>query len=222
MIHALGVKQRLYLAITALICAALVSCARSEKPELIDFELTGRVLDKETNQPVEGAYAIAIYKGVVASSAGVASHCVKTKGMYTGKDGKFRFPVEKRDGYSPWNVEAITVDHSHWTTDIKPDRIHHLQRAEAYTDRNVYMVKQDPLNPSYFGGGDVYCVHAKNKEDAAASVEYYKVKKMQYLKYHRGQSALDSIDESIQRLETLDGRMPDQIRAEPRPPKKLN
>lgn len=222
MIHPPGMKQCLYPATIVLICSALMSCAPSENAELIDFELTGRVLDKETNQPIEGAYSIAIYKRVVASSAGVASHCVKTKGMYTGKDGKFRFPVEKQDGYSPWNVEAITVDHSYWTTDIKPDRIHHLQKAEAYTDRNVYMVKLDPKSPDFGGGTDVYCVHAKNKEDAAASVEYYKVKKMQYVKYNRGQATLDGIDESIQRLETLDGRMPDQIRDEPRPLKKLN
>lgn len=213
--HRFGMKQWFYPATVVLISAALVSCARSEKPELIDFELTGRVLDKETNQPIEGAYVIAIYKGVVASSAVVSSHCIKTKGMYTGPDGKFHFPVEKRDGYSPWNVEAITVDHSHWTTDIKPDRIHRLQKAEAYADRNVYMVKQDANNPRYFGGGDVYCVHAKSKEDAAASVEYYKVKRAQYLKYNRGQPSLNNIDGMIRELETLDGRPPDAKIAHP-------
>ena len=211
----LGMRQWLFLATALLISAALVSCARSEKPELIDFELTGRVLDKETNQPVEGAYAIAIYKGVVASSAGVASHCVKTKGMYTGPDGKFHFPVEKRDGYSPWNVEAITVDHSYWTTDIKPDRIHRLQKAEAYADRNVYMVKQDPANPRFFGGGDINCVHAKNKEDAAASVEYYKIKRALYQKFGVEKNILDDFDDTIKTLENLDGRPPDAIIAYP-------
>lgn len=203
-------KQRcLFLAAIILSGTTLVSCAKSDAPEKIDFELTGRVLDKETNQPIEGAYVIAIYKELVAGSAGVSSHCIKTKGMFTGLDGKFHFPVEKKGGYSPSWVEAVKVDYSYWTTEMKPDRILLLQNAEAYADRNISMLKQDPNNPRYFGGGDVYCVHAKNKEDAAASVEYYKIKRAQYVKYNRGQPSLDNIDGMIQELETLDGRPPD-------------
>ena len=211
MTHPFPRKYWLCLTAIALSSAALVSCAKSDAPERIDFEFTGQVLDKETNLPIEGAYAIAIYKAVVVASGGVASHCVKTKGMYTGKDGKFHFPVEKRDGYNPWMVEALKVDYSYWTTGIKPDRILRLQQADAYADRNVYMVKQDPNSPRYFGGGDVYCTHAKNKEDAAASVEYYKIERAQYVKYNRGQTSLDNIDNMIRRLETLDGRPPDAI-----------
>ena len=213
MIHSLRKRYWPFLAALTLSAATLVSCAE----KAIDFEFSGTVFDKDTNQPIEGAYAIAIYKGVVMGPAAVASHCVKTKGMYTGKDGKFHFVVEKRDGRSPALVEAIMVDYSYWTSDIKPDRIHDLQQVEAYTDRNVYMIKQDPKNPRYFGGGYVYCTHAKNKEDTAASVEYFKIKRAQYVKYKRGQASLDNIDSMIRTLETLDGRMPDQIRVEALP-----
>lgn len=210
MTHPIQKKHWLFLAAVALSSTALVSCAKNDVPEKIDFEFTGRVLDKETNQPIEGAYVIAIYKEVVVASGGVASHCVKTKGMYSGVDGKFHFPVEKRDGRSPATAEAIKIDYSMWTTDIKPDRIHALQNAEAYTDRNVYLLKQDPLKPRFFGG-DVYCVHAKNKEDVAASVEYYKHRRAQRVKYNTGQASLDNIDSMIRTLETLDGRSPDAI-----------
>ena len=199
-----------FLAAFLLSSATLVSCARTNSPEKIDFELTGRVLDKETKEPIEGAYVIAKYMSVVAGPAAVASHCVKTKGMYTGKDGKFHFPVEKRDGYSPLDVEAIKIDYSYWTTDIKPDHIHHQQTAEAYTDRNVYLIKQDPNNPSFFGGA-VDCLYAKNSEDVAASVEYYKIKKAQSIKYNRDKGLLESIDSWIQQHEKLNGRPPEAI-----------
>ncbi len=210
MTHPLERNQWLFLAGIALSFSTLVSCAE----KAIDFEFTGTVIDKDTNQPIEGAYAIATYKGVVSSIGGVASHCVKTKGMYTGKDGKFHFPVEKLDWRSPTEVVAIHVDYINGGAAPKPTGNDRKQNAAAYSARDIYMLKQDPKNPDYFGNADVYCVHAKNKEDAAASVEYYKVRRVQYIKYNRGQSALDSIDESIKRLETLDGRMPYEIRVE--------
>lgn len=217
MTHPIQKKHWLFLAAVFLSSATLVSCAKSDAPEKIGFEFSGTVFDKETKQPIEGAYAIATYKGVVASSAVVSSHCIKTKGMYTGKDGKYHFLIEKLDWRSPTEVVAIHVDYVNGGAVPKPTDNNRKQNAAAYSDRNIYMEKQDPKNPNYFGNADVYCVHAKNKEDAAASVEYYKVRKAQYVKYNRGQSALDSVDESIQRLETLDGRMPDQIRVEAPP-----
>src|SRR5450759_1147278 len=73
----------------------------------IDFEFTGNVRDKETKEPLEGAYVVAIYY-IREASAGVGSfNCQKTKGMYTGKDGKFHFPIEKLNNLSPGEVTAI-------------------------------------------------------------------------------------------------------------------
>ena len=43
---------------------------------------------------------VAIYREQVVSMAAMNSWCVKTRGMYTGKDGKFRFPVENLKGIS--------------------------------------------------------------------------------------------------------------------------
>jgi hypothetical protein len=210
MIHLLEKKRGLFFVAIALSFSTLVSCGE----KAIDFEFTGTVYDQGTKQPIEGAYVIATYKDVVVSSGGVASHCVKTKGMYTVKDGKFHFPVEKLDWRSPSVVVAIHVDYVNGAAVPKPTGNDRKQNAAAYSARDIYMVKQDPKNPDYLGNADVHCVHAKNKADAAASVVYYKIRKSQYVKFNRGQSALDSMDESIQRLESLDGRMPDEIRVE--------
>ena len=60
-----------------------------------------------TKQPIEGAYVVAIYREQVVSMAAMNSWCVKTRGMYTGKDGKFRFPVENLKGNSPLYAGAI-------------------------------------------------------------------------------------------------------------------
>ena len=207
MIHPSRKKRWLFLVGFGLSFSTLVSCAQ----EKIDFEFTGTVYDKETRQPIEGAYAIAIYKGVVASTAVVSSHCVKTKGMYTGKDGKFRFPVEKRDGYSPWNVEALHLDYEYASAQVKPARIHRAQQAEAYADRDVYLKKLDPKNLLLGGGSDTYCDHAKSKEDAAAAVEHFKIERAQYVKYSRDQRSIDNVNRMIRRLETLDGRPPYEI-----------
>lgn len=210
MTHPRERNQWLFLAGIALSFSTLVSCAE----KAIDFEFTGTVFDKDTKQPIEGAYAIATYKDVVSSIGGVASHCIKTKGMYTGKDGKFHFPVEKRDGYSPFEVVVIHVDYVNGYAMPKPPDIRRKQNAEAYSDRNAYMVKQDPKNPSYFGHADAYCLHAKNKEDVAASVEYYKIWKAQYERFGVRKEIIDELNDSIVRLQTLGGRMPYEIKVE--------
>jgi hypothetical protein len=215
MAHRLQNKRKAYLVILTLSCAALLSCAKTDAPEKIDFEFTGTVFDKDTNQPLEGAYAIAIYKEIVAGAAGVASHCVRTKGMYTAKDGKFHFPVEKRDGYNPFDVEVIHPDYIAGGADIKPDAIHLRQGAEAYAERNAYMSKQDPSAPR-IRGGSVECFYAKNKADVAATIEYLKIKKAVYKKYGIRKEILDSLDDTILRHDSLDGRSPDAIAVYPR------
>ena len=185
------------LAALVLIAGTLMSCA--EKP--IDFELTGTVYDDETKLPIEGAYVIAIYKAVAGDWGGVASHCVKTKGMYTGKDGKFRFPVEKRDGYSPWLVDALHMNFEFVMEVVKPPKIHRAQKADAYTDRDIHLRKLDQFNRNPRLGEGPECPHARNKDDVAASVEYLKIERARAVKLNLGQGILDGIDKSIERHE---------------------
>jgi hypothetical protein len=95
------------LILLTLAVTTVANCASPGMFGKIDFELTGAVLDNETKQPIEGAYVVAVYKKRVAGPAAIFSYCFKTKGMYTAQDGRFHFPVEKLDGYSPYSVDAI-------------------------------------------------------------------------------------------------------------------
>ena len=202
MTHSTRRKRWLLLTAITLSVSTLASCAEKK----IDFELTGTAYDKQSKKPIEGAYAVAIYMNLRAGYAAVRSHCVKTKGMYTGKDGKYHFPVEKRDGYSPLGVDVIHADYVSGVDIPKPPDIHRQQRAEAYTDRNVYMEKQDPAKP-VFGGDDVWCTQATKREDVVAAIEFYKIKRSQYVKFNRGQPSLDNIDSMIGDLEKI-GKQP--------------
>lgn len=196
-------------------CAmALLSCACSKAPPKIDFALTGRVMDQETRQPIEGAYVVAIYKTQRAGAAAVKSHCTKTRGMLTGKDGKFSFPVEALDTYSPSRAVAVHVDYI-LSGDKKPWEAVKKQTTESYADRDIFLEKQKSGNDYVFVNMEVSdCVYATNPQDAAAAAEFTRHELAQYIKYDTGLSQkvrIESAEEIICQLETLDGRMPYEI-----------
>jgi hypothetical protein len=169
----------------------------------IDFELTGQVLDIDTNEPIEGAYAIALYEEGRSGIAGSRSFCVKTKGMYTGKDGRFHFPVEKRDGYSPILVNAARSDYFYVKFFIPPRKIHEAQNAEAYTNRHVYLRKQDVNNPRFqYESGEFYCNYGKTLEDVAASITFFKIINEEYTRFGAPKQGRDSLTRMIRDLES--------------------
>lgn len=200
------------LALLAVLCATatLAACWPWEEKK-IGFELTGRVLDNETKQPLEGAFVIAIYKEIKSGFAATANYCVKTRGMYTSKDGKFQFPIEKLNGNSPYWVSAIKPDYYYVTSRIAPVKIHQAQGVEAYTDRDVYLAKQDPAkwNDSIGAGDDIFCRNAASKNDMAASLIYYKIEFSEVEKNFHGplrKQIMDSLQRSIGELETFSPR----------------
>ena len=132
-----------------LLCGAIAACAGASggSPSSlgkIDFEFTGTVYDAVTKQPIEGVYVFASYREPV----GVNSRCYKTRGMYTGKDGKYRFPIEKLDGYSPWFTSAIKPGYFFGSFDTPKRDVWNRQDASSYADRNLYLIPQDPAKPS--------------------------------------------------------------------------
>ena len=75
-----------------------------------DFDLTGTVYDATTKQPIDGAYVVALYYKSIVGMAAMDLWCIKTKGMYTGKDGKFRFSIYDADGSFQAMSGANTFD----------------------------------------------------------------------------------------------------------------
>jgi hypothetical protein len=104
-------SNSLLLAAAALSLTMAASCELPPSDGGIGFEYTGRVLYEDTKEPIEGAYVLAVYEKVDLGWAGASRNCIKTKGMTTGKDGKFNFPIDKLDGNSPSQAFAIKPDH---------------------------------------------------------------------------------------------------------------
>jgi hypothetical protein len=74
------------------------------------------------------------------------SVCDKVRTVRTGKDGKFRFPVERRDGLNPGYPYAFLAGHYHKDhARIEPD-VWKQQGEAAYRDRDIYLARQQPGN----------------------------------------------------------------------------
>ena len=194
-----------YWIIAGIVLASTVAyCAPPGTFRSIDFEFTGTVLDRETRQPVEGAFVVAIYSGAGASPAAVAIFCTKTKGMYTGKDGKFRFPIEKLNNRSPGDVMAIKPGYFGNERKIPPGYIQRAQTAETYTGRDVYLTKQNPDKPEFrFGESEVNCSRATWRDDVEASIEFLRIKLAESVRLNASAQGLDSIKYFIADLESL-------------------
>ncbi len=169
-----------------------------------DFELTGTVFDATTKQPIEGAYVVALYFEQYSGMAASGEHCVKTRGMYTGKDGTFHFPVEKLDGSNPGEVSAIKPGYRSDFPVRPPPDVWKKQGKEAYTGRDLPLVPQIPGKPQWwFGSVDVHCAHAKTRGDAAAGVEFLKFKLDEYLRLGATRQGIDAVQSMNKRLEGL-------------------
>lgn len=189
--------------------ATLAYCTPPGTFRMIDFEMTGTVWDHDSKQPIEGAYVMAIYEEAgCALGVGCKSWCVKTKGMYTGKDGTFHFPVEKLDSFSPSQVTAIKPGYFREHFVIHPSKVQRAQGKENYTGRDVILAKQDPGKPDFqFGGLPLgICTRAEFKDQAEANIEYLKIEQAEYLKYGDKRQASDSTLNMIRRMESLPDR----------------
>jgi hypothetical protein len=170
-----------------------------------DFELTGRVYDDDTKEPIEGAYVVALYYEGVVGPAAMTKRCKRAKGMYTGKDGTFHFPVEKLDGLSPGMVMAIKAGYFSLWPVIPPTDVWKKQGKEAYSGRDLPLKKQDPQKPSWqMGHGDVYCTGADSREDVEAAIQFLKIRLAEVKRLGlTGSQGLKAIESKIEDLQSL-------------------
>lgn len=189
------------------LCSMLAACIEEKNTGNTGVFYTGRILDFETKQPLEGAYAIAAFEEIVVASAGAKARCIKTKGMYVGKDGAFSFPVEKFDGQSPLLVEGIHPDYTMWTMDLSTLERRRKKNQDSYSNLNVYLKKVDPKKPEYRSARSAPCSHARTREDQEASIEYLRIARAQKARFGMAPEHLRSLDESIRHWETSSGGM---------------
>ncbi len=181
-----------------LLLLALTGCAMARgTPE---FEFTGTVYDAVTKQPIEGAYVFASYRKLV----GVNSRCYKTRGMYTGKDGKYRFPIEQLDGLSPWLTSAIKPGYYFVKFDTPTREVWDRQDASSYSNRHIYLNPQDPAKPNFLiGTGEEFCFGATTTEYATAGTQFLRIELAEYLKYGAGEQRIEAKRSMIESLETI-------------------
>ena len=188
--------KRLVFAIAVLCIGTAASCNLPDT-RTIDFDFTGRVLDFDTKEPIEGAYALAVYHKVDLGLAASARYCVKTKGMVTGKDGKFNFPIDRLDGNSPVEVVAIKADYYlRGTESVRPE-VWEKNNKETYSNRNVYMKKQDPAKPEFFGFR--HCERPESREAVDAAIHYLELMLIEEKKYSKYKS--DSTEHFIKQMQ---------------------
>jgi hypothetical protein len=188
--------------------STLAYCAPSDwfglrKP---DFEFTGQVLDFDTKQPIEGAYVLAVYQTISSAwLVGSSLNCVKTKGMYSGKDGHFHFPVEKLDQMSPGELHAIKPDYFLQTRAQVSDADFKAQNKSAYSNRHVYLKKQDPAKPSFQHGFSL-CGRAASSEAVESAVTFLEIMLTEERKFFP-ESKSGAVEYAIKRMKNPNERV---------------
>jgi hypothetical protein len=185
--------------------ASLVAyCAPPGKFGKPALDITGIVFDQDTKQPIEGAYVLAIYEENGISPAGSGHWCVKTKGMTTGKDGRYQFPVEKLDNTSPARIAAIKPDYYLYSSLAPSTALQLAQTKETYSNRHVYLKKQDSAKPEFrYGPPERYCTRAKFREDAHASITFFRFELDEYQRYKLPEWQVQNLRDVIEGLNKL-------------------
>lgn len=190
---------------TVLCCVAI----GAESMEQRNLVVTGKVLDRATRTPIDGAYVIAGYHEKIVDPAVVKQWCVRTKGMRTGPDGEFRFPVEKLDGMSPADISAIKPGYYLEFAESPESKRRSKNDDRAGEGWTIYLSRQDDKNPRYrYGSEDKFCYHAKTSADAAASVEFLKVQLAEYVRLGADQRQVSAVRDMIERLQGIDSAPP--------------
>ena len=197
-------KAKRWIIATVALASMVAYCAPPGTFRHIDFELTGTVRDKETKEPIEGAYVVAVYLIRESGLAATSFNCKKTKGAYTDKDGKYHLPVEKLDGLSPHDVAAIKPGYYGTDREIPTIKQQRAQNADTYSNRDHYLVKQNPDKPEFrFGFSLLGCTFAETREDVAASIQFKKIELAEVKRLAGENWLIENVSRGIARLEAL-------------------
>jgi hypothetical protein len=158
------------------------------------FQLTGSVVDRE-GKPLEGAFVLAAYYETSVGVAVVRDVCVKTRGMYTGADGQFQFPVEKLDVPSPSVPHVILSGYYPSQIKIPPRELQQRKDPSSYSGYVYTMDRQNPNSPQLRIAQDAYC--GRTLEDAAAGMTFMELELREYRRLGRPASEIRNLETSL-------------------------
>lgn len=170
----------------------------------ITFDFTGVVRDEDTGEPIEGAYVVATYDVFEVGIGASSRNCEKTKGMYTGKDGRFNFPIERLDNISPSDVTAIKPGYYGNKRELGDPQARRAFAPAAYANRDVYLKKQNPEKPEFrYGDFQQQCMHAAYRDDVEATITFFKIEIDELRRLNGPSQYLDANQRSLSRYEAL-------------------
>jgi hypothetical protein len=148
------------------------------------LEVTGIVIERGSGKPLEGVWVLVPYHEVRTDHILISKQdCVRTRGMMTGPDGKFHFPIEKGGVAGPLNVSGIAPGYYTYTVQLPSQDIVKSRDPKAYSNWTVLMEKQDPTHPKYVTNLDAFCHWAKHPQDTEAADVYLEVELQEAKKY---------------------------------------
>lgn len=182
------------------VCLSLFLCACASPDRVHDpapSSFSGRVLDQDTLQPIEGTYVMASYAERIAGPDGNATRCVKTLGMHTASDGEYRFPIDRPDGLSPATIAAIKYGYRRGGV---------MQVDKGHGD--LLLARQDRNIPAFlYGyGGEAFCIEAATTAQAAAGRRFLEIQRDEMAEYGAEGAQVRGIDVMIVLLKGIDAR----------------
>ena len=197
-------KSRRWIIIVAALVSVVAYCAPPGTFRRIDFDYTGTVRDKDTNEPIEGAYVVGMYFVSKSNMAASVFQCKKTIGTYSDRKGAYRLPIEKLNGLNPGDISAIKPGYFGNELVIPTRELQRSLSKEAFSNRDVFLRKQDPAKPEFrYGHPEVGCMFAETREDVSASIKFAEIELKELERLEAGSRLLSIAKEQIARLTAL-------------------
>lgn len=175
--------------------------------------MSGQVIDVTTGMPLADVWIVARHErggGIPFPSSPM--WCVKTVGIYTDAQGRFRFTYE--EGYEP---KFLAIKPGYYReSELQyvdgipqqfPRPIDYKEYDKNYPDPhqhvNVYLRPQDRKNVKHDYGYDALCDRATSLEDVQPMIEFRKIEIEAFKKYPADPSIIPSLWGSIERQKQL-------------------
>ncbi len=184
-----------------------------ERPNLrVNDIISGRVIDKDSKLPIEGAYAVIVYGPPSKNPNILFDHCLKTKGTYVDSQGFFRFKAEWIEGLTPDFVTIVAPDYFFGGSAGGGGVIELIKRDPPAESFNADATKRHLHDYQYhlLASSQLDCWRAKTKEDAAAAIPALQILRGLFLMYYLENNGAIGVDRAkeIDRIIFLLNQLP--------------